>query len=270
MRKYGTYRPSATLYVRRRAVRKKRPSFFFKYFLFFFLLVGIGLCGFIGVRYGYALVKNAQLTNWQVKSVAVSGVNGEIEKEMFTRAASFKGKPFSFADGEKLQSEFIKKYPMLRHISVTRGLLSGKLKVSAKYRQAVAQFLLPDQSHKYIDQDSRIYADPNGPQDVPQVSLVGDVPDQLKPSFVELVQNILKLKKSLPFEALEFNLQQNTVTMYLPDHSIIFFGPAQELKNKARRAAQIMDLVREKYHQPATVNFEFFEQGKVFLTQKPH
>lgn len=222
------------------------------------------------MRYGYHLLKNAQLTNWHVKSVSVNGVSGNIEKEMFTTAASFEGKPFSFADAEKLQNQFIKTYPMLRHISVTRGLLSGKLKIAAKPREAVAQFVLPDRSRKYIDQDSRVYADPNGPQDVPQISLVGDVPDQLKPSFVELVQNVLKLKKSLPFEALEFNLQQNTVMMHLPDQSVILFGQAQALKNKARRAAQIMDFVHAKYQQPVTVNFEFFEQGKVFLTLSAH
>lgn len=270
MRKYGYNRPSATLYVRRQTVRKKRPSFFFKFFLFLFLILGIGGGGYLGARYVYRVVKSAQLTNWHVKAVAVSGLDGALEKEIFTTAAAFEGKPFSFADSEKLQQQFVKQYPMLRHVSVTRGLLSGKLKVSAKRREPVAQFVLPDQTRKYIDQDSRVYADPNGPQNVPQVSLVGDVPDQLKPSFVELVQDVLKLKKSLPFESLEFDLQQNTVTLRLPDRSVVSFGPATELKSKARRAAQIMDLVRQKYQQPATVNFEFFEQGKVFLTLSAH
>ena len=58
--------------------------------------------------------------------------------------------------------------------------------------------------------------------------------------------------------------------MRLPDESVIHFGTASELKTKALRAAQIMDKVRGKYPAPITLNFEFFEQGKVFLTLSAH
>lgn len=269
MRKYGYNRPSATLYKRRRA-RAKKPSFFFKFIFFLLLLGGLGWCGFVGVRYGYHLVKDAQLTDWHVKSVSVSGVSGTIEKEMFAAAAAFEGKPFSFNQAEALRKEFIKKYPMLKHITVVRGLLSGKLKVSAKPREPVAQFILPDGSHPYIDTDSIVYADPNGPQQALQVQLVGSAPGKLQPGFVEMVQSILKLKKSLPFEALQLNLQDNTVTMRLPNNSIIRFGAAKDLKAKAARAAQIMEQARAKYQGPVTLDFEFFEQGKVFLTLSAH
>ncbi len=269
MRKYGYYRPSATLYTRRR-VRTKRPSFFFKFFFLLLLLGGIGWCGFWGVRYGYHLIKDAQITDWHVKAVAVSGVGGPLEKELFAKAAALEGKPFSFEQAEALRKEFIKAYPMLKHITVVRGLLSGKLKISAKPREPVAQFILPDGSRQYIDPDSTVYADPQGPQTVPQVQLVGPVPEKLQPGFVEMVQSVLKLKKSLPFDALQLDLQNNTVTMRLPDESMIRFGVATDLKAKAARAGQIMDQARAKYNMPVTLNFEFFEQGKVFLTLSAH
>lgn len=270
MRKYGYNRPSATLYKRRR-VRAKKPSFFFKFLLVLLLLGGLGWAGFVGVRYGYYLLQDAQVTNWHVKSVSVTGVNGAVEKEMLAKTAALVGNPFSFEQAENLRKEFATTYPMLKHVSVARGLLSGKLKISAKRREPVARFVLPDGSHKYIDPDSTIYADPNALQSsVPQVQLVGPVPEKLQPSFVEMVQSILKLKKSLPFKALELNLQDNTVTMRLPDDSVIHFGSAQYLKTKAVRAAQIMDQARAKYNAPVTLNFEFFEQGKVFLTLSAH
>ena len=269
MRKYGYHRPSATLYTRRR-VRTKRPSFFFKFFFLFLLLGGIGWCGFIGVRYGYHLIKDAQITDWHVKSVSVSGVEGPLAKELFAKAASLEGKPFSFEQAEALRKEFIKTYPMLKHITVARGLLSGKLKISAKMRNPVAQFILPDGSRQYIDPDSTVYADPQGPQTVLQVQLVGPVPEKLQPGFVEMVQSVLKLKKSLPFEALQLNLQDNTVIMRLPGGGAIRFGAATDLKAKATRAAQIMDKARAKYSVPVTLNFEFFEYGKVFLTLSAH
>ncbi len=269
MRKYGYHRPSATLYTRRR-VRTKKPSFFFKFFFCLLLLAGIGWCGFWGVRYGYHLIKDAQITDWHVKSVSVSGVDGAIKKELFAKAATFEGKPFSFNQAEALRKEFIKTYPMLKHVTVVRGLLSGKLKISAKPREPVAQFILPDGSRQYIDPDSTVYTDPQGPQAAPQVQLVGPVPEKLQPSFVEMVQSVLKLKKSLPFESLQLNLQDNTVTMRLPGGSAIRFGAATDLKAKAARAAQIMDKARAKYDVPVTLNFEFFEYGKVFLTLSAH
>ena len=269
MRKYGYNRPSATLYKKRR-VRTKKPSFFFKFIFLLLVLGGIGWCGFMGARYGYYLIKDAQLTDWHVKSVSVSGVNGSIEKEMLAKAGALEGKPFSFTQAEALRNEFSQAYPMLKHITVVRGLLTGKLKISAKPREPVAQFILPDGSHKYIDPDSTVYADPAGPQNTPRVQLVGTVPEKLQPSFVEMVQSVLKLKKSLPFEALQLNLQANTVVMHLPDDSIINFGSAKDLKAKVSRAAQIMDQARKKYKEPVTLNFEFFEQGKVFLTLSAH
>ena len=180
------------------------------------------------------------------------------------------GKPFSIADADKLRQELIAKYPTLTKISVSRGLLSGKLKVSAKPRQPIAQFVLPDNSKKYIDEDSVVYIDPQEVREVLQVELVGNVPAQLEPSFVDLIQSLLKLKKSLPFEALEFNVTNNTVTLDLPDKSVIRFGQAVRLKEKVRRAAQIMELSRKRYESPVTLDFSFFEKGKVFLTQMPH
>ena len=270
MRKYGYNRPCATLYTKRRTVRKKKPSFFFKFFLYAFLLVGLTGCCFVGVRYAYRIVKDAQITDWHVKTVSVLGEDAEIEKEIFTRTTPLQGKVFSFAQAQQLQQELEKQYPMLRKVEVSRGLLSGKLKISVELRKPVAQFISVDDTYRYIDQDSVVFAYARQLQDVPSISLVGDVPDQLPVSFANLIQETLKLKKSLLFDELEFDLQQHTLRMHLPDQSVILFGSLQQLKQKAQRAAQIMDIARKKYHHPVIINFEFFEQGKVFLTLSAH
>ena len=271
MRKYGYQRPSATLMVtRKRSARRQKPSFFFRFFCFLFIIICIGWGAFWGVRYVYRTVQNAQLTDWHVKSVSLSGLSGQREKEIFALATSYEGKPFTSLDADKLRSQLVKQYPMLTHISVSRGLLSGKLKIAAQPRRPVVQFLLPDHSHRYVDEDSVVYADPQEVQNILRVDLIGEVPDKLQPSFVELVQTVLKLKSSLAFESLQFNVDENTVTMRLPDRSLIRFGQAQHLKQKAQRACEIMKIAREKYKMPVTLNFAFFEKGKVFLTQTTH
>ncbi len=269
MRKYGYKRPSATLYTRRR-VRTKRPSFFLKFFSLLFLLVLLGGVLFLTGRYAWQVIARAQITDWHVKTVAVSGFSGGAQQTILARITPLIGQPFSMADASELQAQLVQQYPMFEEVDVSRGLLSGKLTVSGTPRHPVARFEMPDHRFKYIDQTSTIYADPQGPTDVLHVQLVGPVPEKLDPSFVELVQSILKLKKSIPFEALQLNLERNTVTMRLPDGSTIAFGAAHALKEKAARAAQIMDKIRGKYPTPVILNFEFFNQGKVFLTQKPH
>lgn len=271
MYKYGYKRPSATLMVtRKRSARRKRPSFFFK-FIFFILACVVLLGGLIfGGRYAYFTLKNAQITDWHVKSVVVSGLSGIREKEIFNQAVALEGKPFSMSEANLLRQELIVKYPTLTKISVSRGLLSGKLKISARPRQPVAQFILPDNSRKYIDEESVVYADPLEVRDVLHVQLVGDAPAKLDESFVELIQDLLKLKKTLPFESIEFNVTNDTVTLSLPDQSVIHFGRAVQLKQKVKRAAQIMMFAREKYEPPVSLDFTFFEKGKVFLTQSPH
>lgn len=273
MKKNDIYRPSAlSLGKKKRVVRRKKgSSFFFKLFLLLFLG---GLCA--GLLWGavktYHLITSSQISNWHVKSIAVSGVTGKFSKDLQALAAPYEGKPFAVKDAVALRGEIITKYPMLKGVSVKRGLLSGKLKVFAEHRTPLAKFVLPDKTVKYIDPDSTIYADPNPDQlrPVPFVELEGTVPDKLDAEFVGLVESTLKLGKELDFAFLRMNLTKNTVKMYMPDGSEIDFGKAVNLKQKAARAAQIIAYSRGRFTKPYRLNFEFFEDGKVFLTQKSH
>ncbi len=269
MRKYGYKRPTATLLVRRpRPVRRyKRPSLFFKFLTRFFLLLVIGGGAFFALRYGWQVFSRAQITNWQVKKVVIAGVNAQQTQEISALAAPFEGKPFSSTQANQLRGEIVKQYPMLKNVSVSRGLLSGKLKISARPREPMARLVLPTGSPLYLDKDNFVYADPAGPQAILQVKLLGEVPEQLPATFVEQIQHVLRLKKELPFEALELDTTANTVTLRLPDKSIIRFGPAQDLKAKAARAVQIRNIADGKYAASFTLDFTFFDYGKVFLTQ---
>lgn len=270
MRKNDYYRPPASsLGKKKRVVRRKTgSSFFFKFILLFFFL-GLLSGGVWAVVKVYGLVTSAQLSEWHVKTVAVSGVMGNFNKELSALAQPYKGKPFSVQDAVALREKIVKKYPMLKDVSVKRSLLSGKLNVSAKHRKPVAKFVLPDKSVKYIDPDSTVYADPNPNllESVPSVELEGTVPEKLGAEFVDLVESTLKLRRELDFAFLRMNLTENTVKMYMPQGGVIDFGKAVNLKKKAARAAQIIALSPEKYERPYTLNFEFFEYGKVFLTQ---
>lgn len=221
---------------------------------------------------GYRLLVRAQIANWHVKSITVDGVTGNFQKEMLSLAQPFEKKAFSIKDAVVLQEQIVKAYPMLTQVRVKRGLLNGELKLSAKRRIPVAKFSLPDGSFKYIDTDSVVYADPNPDllKPIPLVELEGTVPQRLSAELVDLVEQALKLDRELSFAILRINLTDNTVKMYMADKCRVDFGQATHLKKKADRAAQILALARNKYTVPFALDFRFFEEGKVFLTQLPH
>lgn len=237
--------------------------------LFFFgVLAG---CGWAVFKI-YHVITSSQISDWHVKTAVVSGVTGNFNKELLALSQPYEGKPFSVKDAVALRGQIIQKYPMLKDVSVKRGLLSGKLSVSAEHRAPIAKFVLPDKSVKYIDPDSTVYSDPNPNllHPVPFVELEGDVPEKIGAEFVDLVESTLKLRKELDFAFLRMNLTENTVKMYMPDGGVIDFGKAVNLKKKAARAAQIIAFPRDKYDGPCRLNFEFFEDGKVFLTHPSH
>ena len=273
MRKNDFYRPSmASLGKKKRVVRRKKgSSFFFKLFVLL-VLVAIGYGGYWGLSKGYEVLVQSRVSGWHVKQVVVNGLAGTLQKEVSGLASSYSGQPFPVKEAVKLRGQIIHKYPMLKEVSVKRGLLSGKLTITAHHRKPLAKFVLPDKTVKYIDPDSTIYSDdnPDSLQNIPFVELEGTVPEKLGAEFVDLVESTLRLNKELDFAFLRMNLTENTVKMYMHDGTIIDFGKAIHLKNKADRAAQILAFAHGKYEAPFALNFQFFEKGKVFLTQKAH
>lgn len=275
MRKNALYRPSAyPLGKKKRVARRKKGSFFFfiKSLILLVVVAALLFGGWKALSAGYQLIVQSKISNWHAKTVSVSGLTGKLGREVYALAKPYEGKPFSIKDAVALREQIIKTYPMLKEVRVKRGLLSGKLKVSAQRRVPLAKFPLPDRSVKYIDADTTIYTDSNPDllQEVPLVELEGVVPEKVGQEFVELLESTLKLEKQLDFEFLRMNLKENTVSMYMPDGCIIDFGPAVLLKKKALHAAEILDYAKPRYKHPFLINFEFYEDGKVFLTQNAH
>ena len=264
MRKYTTYRRCAP--TRKRYTARSPKIFPFLKFVFCVILIGVLVGGiYVGLHKGYAAFMQTDVSNWKVKNTFVGGMNGALQKEIETYAQTFQGSPFTAKDAYNLRMELTQKYPMLKDIAVTRKLVSGTLKIVAKMREPVAQFKLPDGTVKYVDKDSNVYTDTQA-HAVASVELIGQVPEKLRPDFIDLVQSTLRLDKQLDFQTLRMNLTENTVMMVLPDQTVLDFGPAQQLKQKAQRAVQVLHFAREHYKGPYQLNFRFFDKGKVFLT----
>ncbi len=273
MKKYDYYRPSASSLGRKKKTRRTSAVSFLKPFVFFLVFVSLCFAAYFGASKAYKAFSASRLGHWQAEEAAVSGADGVLAKELQAAADKQLHKDFSVSDAVAFQAQLSKKYPQLRDVSVKRGLLSGKLKVSVKRREPVAKFILPDGAVRFVDQDSTVYADPNPDPllTVPFVELEGSVPDKLGGEFVDLVQSALKLKKQLDFAFLRFNTDKNTVRLYLPDDTVIDFGQARDLRPKPARAAQIEAVAAEKgLPAPHELDFTYFDDGKVFLRQTGH
>ena len=274
MKTRNYYRPSTvSLGKKKRVVRRKKGTrFLLKIFLLLLGLLFIIAGGRLAVTKGYQLLTRTNLSSWHVKKVTLSGVAEPLYSQVLSQMQPYTGQPLSAQQAGALRQTLMQQYPTLKQVRVKRGLLSGTLTVSAQRGTAIAQFKTPDGRIRYIDADSTVYTDtqPADTSSVLLLELEGPVPDKLNTEFVELVQSALKLRKELDFAFLRLNVADNTVKMYMPDGSVIDFGTAVRLKKKAARAAQIMALAREKYPAPFVLNFRFFENGKVFLTQGAH
>lgn len=272
MKKYDYYRPSASSLGKRKKLRKKRPFLsYLKLILLFIAVCLLFFAGYLAVSKGYAAFSSSKISNWQVKSVVVNGLEDPLGKALLEMLQPYEGKPFTVKDAADLRAAIVKKYPQLRKVSVKRGLVTGNLTVAVQRRVPIAKFVLPGQETKYIDSDSTVYTDgspdPEHVKEIPFVELEGDIPAQLSTEFVDLVQSTLALNKALNFAFLRFNLNTNTVKMYMPDGCIIDFGTAESLKDKARRAAEIIVYGRQHFKKPQYIDFKYFKFGKVFLTQ---
>ena len=270
MKKYDYYRPVARPPVRRKKVRKNILPSLIKHLIVCCVLAGLCWGGYVLAVRLYKGISASRLGQWKPKAVDLSGVDGPIAKEILAVMEPKVGTPFAVKDAVALQNEFLAKYPQLRKVSVKRGLLSGKVHVKAQRREPIAKFFLSGQAERFIDKDGTVYTDTsaNPTETVQTVELVGKIPLKLDKEIVALLESILKLKKQLDFALLHIDLAQNTVTLTLPDQSIIYLGAAQDLREKVRRAAEIESAVTEQQPRPHVLDFTYFKEGKVFLRQK--
>lgn len=268
MKKYVYYRPAAAV-GKKKKIRKKASFSFLKYIFLFLLFAAVCVGLYWGARRGYEAWTVSRMGKWQASSATVSGAQGVLAKELLAAAQAKTNVNFSVQDAVQLQDELKRKYPQLRQIRVERGLLTGKLKVAVKRREPIARFGEAKQN-QFMDEDGTIYQDPNPDPliSVPTVELQGKVPENLGEEFAGFVRSTLKLKKQLEFSSLQFNLQADTVTMGFADGSVILFGAAKQLRQKARRAAQIRALAQKNTSEPYELDFTYFDAGKVFLRQK--
>ena len=273
MSKYNRF-PTSTARVsgRRRPLRRKKRSYFFFRFILLLLALGILTAGvWIALSKSYEKLAQAEITNWHVKQVEVKGLEGSLLERVNTLCAAYRGGAFPAEQTARLRQQIETDFPMLTGVSVSRGLLSGTLKVSARTRKPVAQLMLPDGAVRYLDEESVVYEDGEAlasAGDLVRIELSGEAPAQADKSLVGMVHSIIKLKKTLPFSALKWDMDANSMTMTLPDKSEILFGQATDLKTKTQRAADIVQYARENLQKPVRLDFSFFEYGKVFLTQK--
>ena len=269
MKKYDYHRSSALRTGPSRRPRKKSSVLILK--IFFLLCFLAGLCGggYWAATKGYRALSEARLGTWKPSSVVVSGVGGAIAGEIQNIAQPKTQASFSSQDAAKLQTELARKYSQFKRVQVERGLFSGKLKISIKRRAALARFEQAGKIH-FMDEDGAVYEDPQPDplQPVQQIELIGQPPQNLSKEFAGFVGSVLKLKKELHFSTLQFDLKKDTVTLFLPDGSVLALGAAKQLRQKAHRAAQIQAHAAKSGLGPYEADFTYFENGKVFLRQK--
>ena len=270
MKRTDYYRPSYSSLGKKKRVRKTKLLSILKPILLFAIFMTLCYGGYVLARKAYNAWQLSQAGKWTVEEIAVSGAPAGLTEELNASAKTYLNKPFSVQDAVTLQAKLVEQYPQFRRISVKRGLLSGTLKINITPREPIAKFQQNGQE-KLLDKDGVVYTDPHLiTRDIPLVDWVDAIPARLGAEYVDLIESALKLKKQLAFKRVQFNLQEDTVKMFLSNDRIIDFGQAKHLRQKARRAAQIEEHLPANTSQAYVLDFTYFEDGKVFLRQKAH
>lgn len=269
MKKYGYYRLSVSRTGPARRPRKKASTSIFKIFIFFCAGITLFIGGWWAFQQTYKAISNVHVGEWKPSSVVVSGVTGALANEIISTVQPKVQAAFSAQEARALQTDLLHRYPQLWQVEVKRGLFSGKLKISVKRRVPLARFKQQGKIY-FMDEQGTVYVDPQPDplQSVQEIKLIGKTPENLSKDFADFVSSVLKLQKELHFSTLQFDLKADTVSMFLPDGSVLNFGPPKQLHAKARRAAQIQAHAQQSGRTPYEANFAYFEDGKVFLRQK--
>ena len=217
----------------------------------------------------YAGWTASRLGTWKPKAVSLSGAEGNFAKELQNLTAPYLEKPFAVSDAVTLQNQLLAKYPQLRQVRVKRGLFSGRLNISIKYRSPVAQLAGEGPVAHLIDQDGTLYADvtPDPLRTLPRVDIDGENLSPVPQEWVQLIEYAWKNKNSLEIEKIIFHTDSNEVDLYLSDGTKIYFGAVTHSKEKLRRAMQILSK-QTPDSAPYRLDFKYFDEGKVFLRQK--
>ena len=274
MKKYDYYRSAGRPVAKRPKIRKKLSFSFLK--PIFLLCVVLTLCvgTYWAAKRAYEGWTASRLGTWKPKAVVVSGADNVLTKEIQTLAQSYIEQPFAISDAVALQKQLSQKYPQLREIHVKRGLFSGQLNIRLKHRVALAKIDNTEQGVRFIDEDGTLYIDPglDPLRSILSVEIDGEIPRKLAQPWTRFIEQHLKSKQKLEVKKLVLHLDSQTVEMYLSDGSVIYFGTLIDAREKLRRAAQI---VAHQAHvhatgavKPYSLDFTYFENGKVFLRQK--
>ena len=274
MKMRNSYRKAAVSFHRKNKTARSSSGvrFFLRRCTGWILLIMLATLLAMGLTKGSRYLLQAARTHWPVRHIITQNIPEEFRTPLTALAQPYENQPFTKQEALSLRKQIEQNYPMLTQIRLKRSLFSGKLTVSAVRRSPIAQLIFPDKNTNYIDLDGFIYSDPSlqVTTSLPRVELEGKLPSASHTELADLIQGVLTLQEDLPFSFLRMDVTHNTVVLYMPDGCRIDFGPAQHLKQKAERAAQLMTLARGKYASPFMLNFQFYEEGKVFLAQQPH
>ena len=271
MKTRNYYRPSTvSLGKKKRVVRRKVGT---RFFLKIFLLISFAafvLAGGWGLWYSYRLFTQTDLSDWHVKEVEVVGLSDPLHASVLAAVQPYQNTPFPAEKSNLLRNKLAVQFPMLKNIRVKRKLLHGKLLVSAARRVPLVRLQREDDAVRYADADGILYTDtaPENSTALPILRLEGKMPEKLEGSLAQWISTLAQLHNGLDYRLIVFNTADNTLQLHLADQSVINFGPAVALQQKAARAAQIRALAKEKYPGPFVLDFRFFENGKVFLAQQ--
>jgi len=251
---------------------KVRKKLFKKVFI---VLAGLLLVGgfFLSLKtvYVFASAKiKSGIFSLEIKSVDIKVGDEKINHEILAMFKDRVGYEWNNNFEKEIKTELLSKHPYINNLSISKNILTGKLKISGKLEKIVSKIVLNNKEY-YLALSGKLflsaYENAIGQTSVPaEISL--DEKPKLK-LFAEFM-NEINLSHALfgikPI-LVKYNLKQQKCSIVLEDNSLVNWGKFELTESKILGLNRVLGDAAKKMPAPHKIDLKHFNIGKIFISE---
>lgn len=268
MRGAKKYRVKVRLKIRNRIVKRTGAVIA--------ALACLAFAGYGGYRARSLLSAAApsEIFAFTLKAADVKSPSAAVSADVFALLKPKMGRRFSGADAENLERTLRARYPALRRAEVRRGLVGGRVTVTAESEPVVAKVrLMPSHGAAgdfYLAEDGRLLGETCGapPADSFETAVYAEPGDVLA-SLAVFLKELKALKEEFSSRpvSLRYRRPEGVCQLTLENDTEVFWGEFGFTRSKVARLNEVLGDAARKISGPLKVDLRYFRDGKVFVSK---
>ncbi len=254
----------APVSLRRQKARRRNKIIF----LLLLPFIAVGLYFGVTAAAGWAhTLKTPSWLEWRLKTVKIAAPS----QEGAAAAAKFinlqAGTPLKRAQVIMLEDMLRENLKEMEKITVRRNFFNGELKISLKPRVPLAK-LNQNGRALFIDGFGTIFPMESAPpaSDILVLNVNGEIKDDLLPQELVKLLKALNAARALGFNEITVDAAKHVFTFTTLRGARVYIGGFEGAERKLALVGDMLGAAsRKKISPPYEINFNYFDDGKVYL-----